>query len=35
MISEPITEEAIKAFITMFYKISKARRMDVLASKYI
>ena len=34
MISEPITEEALKAFIKMFYKIAKAKRMDVLASKY-
>ncbi|HQN74890.1 MAG TPA: EAL domain-containing protein [Bacillota bacterium] len=34
MISEPITEEAMKAFIKMFYKIAKAKRMDVLANKY-
>ncbi|MGD9761576.1 MAG: EAL domain-containing protein [Candidatus Izemoplasmatales bacterium] len=34
MISEPITEDALKAFIKMFYKIAKAKRMDVLASKY-
>ena len=33
MISEPLTEEALNAFIKMFYKIAKARRMDVLARK--
>jgi len=34
MISEPITEEAVHAFVKLFYKIAKARRVDVLASKY-
>ena len=34
MISEPLTEEAIQAFIKLFYKIAKARRIDVLATKY-
>jgi len=33
MISEPITEEALIAFIKLFYKIAKARRIDVLATK--
>lgn len=33
MISEPLNEEETKAFIKMLYRISKAKRMDVLASK--
>ncbi|MDT8336298.1 MAG: EAL domain-containing protein [Candidatus Izemoplasmatales bacterium] len=33
MISEPLNEEEAKEFITMFYRIAKAKRMDVLASK--
>ena len=34
MISEPLKEDEVQVFIKMFYKISKAKRMDVLARKF-
>ena len=34
LISEPLTEEKLDEFLKMFFKIAKAKRMDVLASKF-
>ena len=34
MISEPLKEDEVQVFMKMFYKISKAKRMDVLARKF-
>ena len=34
MISEPLKEDEVQIFMKMFYKISKAKRMDVLARKF-